>query len=75
MPTADGRDVLRTLKGDERTATIPVFIRSGCRELKDRMSALELGADDSAQDLDQEVAGRSLIVALRAPPGRLFLRN
>ena len=46
MPTADGRDVLRTLKGDERTATIPVFIHSGCSEHKDRLSALELGADD-----------------------------
>jgi DNA-binding response OmpR family regulator len=46
ITTADGRDILRALKGNETTATIPVFIHSGCRAQEDRLAALELGADD-----------------------------
>jgi len=46
MPTADGRDILRALKDNERTATIPVFIHSRRSEHKNRLSALELGADE-----------------------------
>lgn len=46
MPTADGRDILRALKGDERTAGIPVFVHSGSNAHEDRLRALELGADD-----------------------------
>jgi len=44
--SGDGRDILRALKSNETTATIPVFIHSGCSAHEDRLSALELGADD-----------------------------
>src|SRR6476660_5529 len=30
LPPADGRDILRALKTNETTATIPIFVHSGC---------------------------------------------
>jgi DNA-binding response OmpR family regulator len=46
MPSADGRDILSSLKRDERTAGIPVFIYSGNYTEDDRRVAFDLGADD-----------------------------
>jgi DNA-binding response OmpR family regulator len=54
MPTVDGRDILKELKRDERTAMIPVFIYSGIATEGDRENAFELGADgyfEKGQDL------------------------
>ena len=46
LPPADGRDILRALKTNETTATIPIFVHSGCGAREDRLSVLELGAED-----------------------------
>jgi len=46
MPTTDGRDILRDLKRDPRTARIPVFMYSARASQHDRKMALELGADE-----------------------------
>jgi DNA-binding response OmpR family regulator len=46
MPSSDGRDVLKLLKRDPRTANIPVFVHSARTSHHDRIVALELGADD-----------------------------
>ncbi|MBL8759384.1 MAG: diguanylate cyclase [Phycisphaerae bacterium] len=46
MPGMDGFTVLRQLKGDSATATIPVVVLSGTRESEDRITAFDLGAAD-----------------------------
>jgi CheY-like chemotaxis protein len=46
FPDADGRDVLSRLKGDARTANIPVVVWSGRDPQSDRRIALDLGAED-----------------------------
>ena len=55
FPDADGRDVLAKLKGDLRTAHIPVIVWSG-RNSNDSDSriALELGAEDFVEKGDAE---------------------
>jgi two-component system KDP operon response regulator KdpE len=53
FPDADGRDVLAKLKGDKRTACIPVVVWSG-REGHDSDSriSLDLGAEDYVEKGD-----------------------
>ncbi len=46
LPDADGRDLLRRLKGDPRTAPIPTLVWSGRDADSERRIAIELGADD-----------------------------
>lgn len=46
MPKLSGTDVLRALKGDPRTAPIPVIMLTACKDEVDRIVSLELGADD-----------------------------
>lgn len=46
MPLMDGRDVLMQLRKDPRTAALPVLIYSSRGSQSDRLTALELGADD-----------------------------
>src|SRR5256885_1832382 len=46
MPTMDGRDVLRKLRLNTATASVPVLVYSGRTDQVDRVAALELGADD-----------------------------
>jgi len=45
MPEMDGWQVLRTLKGDERTLHIPVVMLSARAERRDKMIGLQEGAD------------------------------
>jgi two-component system phosphate regulon response regulator PhoB len=46
FPTADGRDLLRRLKADERSASIPVIVWSGRNNFaSDQLVSLELGAE------------------------------
>jgi len=55
FPDADGRDVLAKLKGDARTAHIPVIVWSGRRSNEsDSRIALELGAEDFVEKGDAE---------------------
>jgi DNA-binding response OmpR family regulator len=53
FPDADGRDVLQKLKGDGRTAHIPVVVWSG-REghESDSRISLDLGAEDYVEKTD-----------------------
>ena len=46
LPPADGRDILRALKANETTATIPIFVHGGRGAHEERLSVLELGAED-----------------------------
>jgi two-component system response regulator len=45
MPKVDGLQVLRTLKADERTKSIPVVIMTSSREDKDLIEAYKLGVN------------------------------
>ncbi|MBN2414365.1 response regulator transcription factor [bacterium] len=46
LPGIDGFDVCRTLKGDHKTAGIPIIMITAKGEESDIISGLELGADD-----------------------------
>ena len=46
MPKMDGFEVARRLKEDETTRIIPVVMMTAPTEVKERMKALEAGADD-----------------------------
>ncbi len=45
MPEMDGWQVLRTLKGDERTRSVPVVMLSARAERRDKMIGLQEGAE------------------------------
>lgn len=45
MPGADGLEVLRRIRADKRTRSLPVVMMTSSREVKDRASAYELGAN------------------------------
>jgi two-component system KDP operon response regulator KdpE len=67
FPDLDGRDVLARLKGDSRTAHIPVVVWSGGREERqsDRRIALDLGADDYVDMVNAQLLMRRLERLLR----------
>jgi len=46
LPDIDGYEVARRIRGDRRTADIPIIFLTEKRERADRMQGLELGADD-----------------------------
>jgi DNA-binding response OmpR family regulator len=46
LPKLDGRDVLRQLKGDEATRSIPVIILSARGAHVERIAGLALGAEE-----------------------------
>ena len=46
LPGLDGLEVCRTLRGDPRTAAVPIIILTARAEESDRIVGLELGADD-----------------------------
>jgi two-component system NtrC family sensor kinase len=46
LPDADGVDVLRTLRTDPATASLPVLMLSSEAEVKDRIRGLSTGADE-----------------------------
>jgi CheY-like chemotaxis protein len=53
FPDADGRDILRKLKSDERTAHIPVVVWSGRDgHISDSRISLDLGAEDFVEKTD-----------------------
>ncbi len=46
LPDMDGLDILKTLRGNERTANLPVILLTARAEEADRILGLEIGADD-----------------------------
>jgi PleD family two-component response regulator len=46
LPDIDGYEVARRLRGDRRTAEVPIIFLTEKRERADRLQGLELGADD-----------------------------
>ena len=46
LPRMNGFEVCETLKKDEHTKTIPILMITALRDLKDKIKALEVGADD-----------------------------
>jgi two-component system phosphate regulon response regulator PhoB len=46
LPSVDGLEICRRLKGDERTKHIPIIMLTAKSEESDMVAGLELGADD-----------------------------
>jgi two-component system, cell cycle response regulator len=46
MPTMDGFEVCRILRGEEKSSDIPILFLSAKVELEDRMKGFQMGADD-----------------------------
>jgi two-component system response regulator len=56
LPKVDGLQVLKRLKGDERTRSIPVVLMTSSKEERDRVIGYELGVNSYLQkpvDFDQ----------------------
>ncbi|MFZ0814705.1 MAG: response regulator [Candidatus Sulfotelmatobacter sp.] len=56
LPKVDGLEVLRTIRGDERTKTIPVVILTSSKEQRDLIDGYNLGVSAYIQkpvDFDQ----------------------
>ena len=56
LPKVDGMEVLKQLKGDPRTKTIPVVMMTSSKEERDLVSSYSLGANSFIQkpvDFDQ----------------------
>jgi len=49
MPKVDGMEVLKRIKGDERTRTIPVVLMTSSREERDMASGYDLGVNSYLQ--------------------------
>jgi signal transduction histidine kinase len=71
MPILDGFELLKALRGDEQTRTIPVILLSARAGEESRVEGLEAGADDylikpfSARELLARVSGRLEIARLQ----------
>ncbi len=71
MPILDGFELLKVLRGDEQTRTIPVILLSARAGEESRVEGIEAGADDylikpfSARELLARVSGRLEIARLQ----------
>ncbi len=63
LPGLSGDDVLKSLKGETATKGIPVLVLTAKREQEDRISGLELGADDY---LTKPFSPRELVLRCQA---------
>jgi two-component system, response regulator len=80
LPKVDGLEVLRAIRSDERTKSIPVVILTSSREQKDLVQGYRLGASAFIQkpvDFDQfrdtiKQIGMFWLVVNEPPPGELF---
>ena len=76
LPKVDGMEVLRQIKSDPRTKTIPVVIMTSSKEERDLVAGYNLGANSYIQkpvDFDQfretvKNAGLYWLVINQAPP-------
>ena len=61
LPRIDGYEVLRTLRGDERTSLTPILVLSAKAQRQDRRRCLEMGADEFiTTPFSPEVLGEAL---------------
>jgi two-component system phosphate regulon response regulator PhoB len=63
LPGLSGDDVLKSLKGESATKNVPVLVLTAKREQEDRISGLELGADDY---LTKPFSPRELVLRCQA---------
>ncbi len=63
LPSVDGLDVCKTLKGDPKTQHIPIIMLTAKSEEADVVTGLELGADDY---LTKPFSPRVLLARIRA---------
>ena len=63
LPDVDGLDVLRAIRADSHTRTLPVVLVTARNEEIDRVLGLELGADDY---ISKPFSSRELVARLRA---------
>jgi len=77
MPRVDGLDVLRAVKADARTRSIPVVVMTASREEQDLVSSYQLGVNsyiqkpvdfDRFRDVVRQLGLYWLIVNEPAPP-------
>jgi two-component system response regulator len=79
MPKVDGMQVLKQIKGDERTRTIPVVLMTSSREERDMVSGYDLGVNSYIQkpvDFDEfrkmvKLLGLYWLVTNRPPVNNL----
>jgi len=80
MPKVDGIDVLRAIRGDERTRMIPVVILTSSKEQRDIVEGYKLGVNAYIQkpvDFDEfrrviEQMGLFWLVVNQPPPREAF---
>ena len=80
MPKVDGIDVLRAIRGDERTKMIPVVILTSSKEQRDIVEGYKLGVNAYIQkpvDFDEfrrviEQMGMFWLVVNQPPPREAF---
>lgn len=63
LPDFPGDEILRFLRRERRTRTVPVLVLSALREEEERVEGLELGADDY---LSKPFSPRELVLRIRA---------
>jgi two-component system alkaline phosphatase synthesis response regulator PhoP len=63
LPSVDGLEICRTLKGDSRTAHVPILMLTAKSEESDVVAGLELGADDY---MTKPFSPRVLLARIRA---------
>jgi two-component system response regulator len=80
LPKVDGLEVLRTIRGDERTKTIPVVILTSSKEQRDLIDGYNLGVSAYIQkpvDFDQfsdtiRQIGMFWLLINQSPPAEAF---
>jgi EAL domain-containing protein (putative c-di-GMP-specific phosphodiesterase class I)/CheY-like chemotaxis protein len=69
MPKRSGWEVCQALKGVQRTAHIPVILVTGRGDVKDRLTGLQVGADDYlVKPFDRDEVIKRIQFQLERPP-------
>ena len=63
LPDGDGLELVRSLRGDARTRTLPILMTARDQGVQVRIASLEAGADDF---LPRPCSGRELLLRIRA---------
>jgi CheY-like chemotaxis protein len=74
MPGLDGREVCRLVRTDPRCKNVPIVMLSALDQVKDKLQALDMGANDyvtKPYDSDQLVAKIRRLLWLRGAQGQL----